>query len=44
MSKQGYRVLINFFIGVPFLHFYTGFEMIGRECIISLPLMESGEI
>lgn len=33
----------KFFIGVPFLHFYAGFEMIG-ECIISLPLMESGEI
>lgn len=39
----------KFFYRRAFLHFYTGrreggFEVIGRECIISLPLMESGEI
>lgn len=49
-SNTACRVLINFFIGVPFYTFTRGegreggFEVIGRECIISLPLMESGEI
>lgn len=44
VGRAGISGFNKFFYRRVFLHFYTGFEMIGRECIISLPLMESGEI